>query len=233
MTCQELRLHFEDPQCHDAEFRIETEHLVHCRECALFVDTRRQLGSGLRRLREALPQFPERLNATVLANYRQDVRNRPTVPKGTTARYRMAILCMTGAAAAMILVAVLFFFVRPRGSSPISGPRRPESVAVSQYIAGNPTASFSGLTKVRKSHRARSGRSALPVATPDISLSPDFRSLMYCDEFSCGGVMELVRVQLPSSGTRLGPASTTAGGTVIAEVLVGPDGIARGIRIVE
>lgn len=56
---------------------------------------------------------------------------------------------------------------------------------------------------------------------------------MYCDELSCGGVMELIRVQLPSSGIEPGSASAPAKAPVIADVLVGPDGIARGIRIVQ
>ena len=229
MTCQELRLYFQDPLRSNAKFRVETEHLVHCAECARFVEAQRQLGSGLRRLREAVPQFPVRLDTTVLANYRRDGTNRPRVPKPTAARRRIAILCMSGAAAAMVLLAVLIFFVRPRGSSPISGPHRPESAAVSQSIAGNPTPNLSAPTKIGNSHPARGRRSAIPAAAPEISLSHDFRSLMYCDELSCGAVMELIRVQLPWAG----PASTTAGGTVIADVLVGPDGIARGIRIVE
>ncbi len=45
--------------------------------------------------------------------------------------------------------------------------------------------------------------------------------------------MEVIRVQLPSSVTGLAAASTSANGAVFADVLVGPDGIARGIRIVE
>jgi len=45
--------------------------------------------------------------------------------------------------------------------------------------------------------------------------------------------MEVIRVQLPSAGVAPDPASTAAGGTVISNVLGGPDGIARGIRIVE
>jgi hypothetical protein len=233
MTCQELRLYFEDPLRSDAEFCVESEHLVYCAECARFVDMQRQLGAGLRRLREAVPQFPGRLDASVLAHYRRNVMNGPSQPNAATARRRLAILCMTGAAAAMVLVTVVVFFLRPRAASPISGPRRPESAATSQPIARSTSASFSGPAKIRSSPPGRGRHSTLPVATPDISLSPGFRSLMYCDELSCGGVMELIRVQLPSSGIGLEPASAPASGTIIADVLVGPDGIARGIRIVE
>ena len=232
MTCRELRRYFEDPLRSDPEFRVEIEHLVHCAECARYVDTQRQLGAGLRRLREAVPQLPGRLDASVLGHYRRNVMNRPH-PNAATARRRLAILCITGAAAAMILVAVVVFFLRPRAASPSSGPRPPESAAMSQPIARSTSASFSGPAKMRSSPPVGGRHSTLPVATPAISLSPGFRSLMYCDELSCGGVMELIRVQLPSSGIGLGPALAPASGTIIADVLVGPDGIARGIRIVE
>ena len=116
MTCEELRLYFEDPLRSDAEFRVETEHLVHCAECARFVDTRRQLGCGLRRFRLAVPQFPAGLDVAVLAKYRRDARERSSVAKPTAARHRIAILCVTGAAAAMVWVAVLVFFLNlPHG----------------------------------------------------------------------------------------------------------------------
>ena len=232
MTCHELRQYFEDPLS-DAEFRAETEHLARCAECAHFIATQRQLRSGLRRLREAVPQFPGRLDTTVLADYRRDVMNRATVPNPCTSRRRMAILCVTGAVVAMVLVAVVVSSLKPGAASLISGAQRPESAANSQSIPRKPTVSFKGSAKVRSSYPARGRRRMLPMATSQISSSPDFRSLMYCDELSCGGLMDVIRVQLPSSGSRLGLPSTEAHSTVVADVLVGSDGIARGIRIVE
>jgi hypothetical protein len=82
-------------------------------------------------------------------------------------------------------------------------------------------------------HRSR--RTGAPVS-PSRAASPQpdgFSSLMYCDPLSCPEAMEIIRVQLPTSGTgpARGPASTY--GMVVAEVIVGSDGIARGIRIVE
>jgi hypothetical protein len=232
MTCQKLRLYFEDPLRSDVQFGVETEHLFRCAECARFVDTQRQMAAGLSRLREAVPQFPERLDASVLANYRGDATSGLPVSKTTGARQSITMLCMTGATAAMV-VAIFIFVSTPRAANPIPGPHRAESIAVSQAIARNATPSFLRPAKVRRPHPVRSRRSALPVVAQDSSLAPDFRSLMYCDALSCGGVMELIRVQLPSAGMSPNRASSGRGGTVMADVLVGPDGIARGIRIVE
>jgi hypothetical protein len=45
--------------------------------------------------------------------------------------------------------------------------------------------------------------------------------------------MDVIRVQLPSPIFGIMPGSAQATGFVSADVLVGPDGIARGIRLVE
>jgi hypothetical protein len=61
-----------------------------------------------------------------------------------------------------------------------------------------------------------------------------FRSLMYCDALSCPGDMDMIRVQLPASAmARQVPGFIQTSGSVTADVLVGPDGIARGIRLEE
>jgi hypothetical protein len=61
-----------------------------------------------------------------------------------------------------------------------------------------------------------------------------FRSLMYCDALSCSGDMDMIRVQLPASAmARQVPGFIQTSGSVTADVLVGPDGIARGIRLEE
>jgi hypothetical protein len=57
---------------------------------------------------------------------------------------------------------------------------------------------------------------------------------MFCDELSCVGDMDVVRVQLPSAVVpRRASALPQPTGFVNADVLVGPDGIARGIRVEE
>jgi hypothetical protein len=56
---------------------------------------------------------------------------------------------------------------------------------------------------------------------------------MYCDAISCGGGMEVIRVQLPSQDFPLMAGNAAADTVISADVLVGADGIARGIRIVQ
>ena len=56
---------------------------------------------------------------------------------------------------------------------------------------------------------------------------------MYCDELSCVDAMSVIRVQLPPFAAGFAPASMTNNDVVYADVLVGSDGIARSIRIVQ
>jgi hypothetical protein len=65
----------------------------------------------------------------------------------------------------------------------------------------------------------------------DVTVPDEFRSLIYCDELICDGGMELVHLQLPFAGGRPISASNSGDRLVSADVLVGPDGFARGIRI--
>jgi len=60
-----------------------------------------------------------------------------------------------------------------------------------------------------------------------------FQGLMYCDPLSCPGAMDVIRVELPPPVLESGGAGPKARGIVFADVLVGADGIARGIHVVE
>jgi hypothetical protein len=45
--------------------------------------------------------------------------------------------------------------------------------------------------------------------------------------------MQVIRVQLPPSAAAFEAAANSANGAIYADVLVGPDGVARGIRVVQ
>ena len=233
MTCQELRLYFEDPLRQDDELRSELEHLAHCTDCARFVEAQRELGNSLRLVREAAPKLPATLDAAVLAGYRRHSGERPRPVVANPRRQWFALLRWGAVAAAVILAAVLFY----------RSERRPEHTAAAPEIAAPVTAAPATATTAPPEHHS-APKQLRPASTPRhpapsgsaqvaaSALPPGFRSLMYCDELSCSDAMEVIRVQLPSSAMTLAPAAR-AGGPVFADVLVGSDGIARGIRVVE
>jgi hypothetical protein len=229
MTCQEFRLYFEDPLRCDDELRTELEHLAQCSECARFVESQRELGSNLRLVRESAPAFPPSLDTDVLANYRKHIveQTRPAIT--LRPRRSLTVLRWGAVAAALVLIAVLLFIASRKEPGTIAQPQQgpaikaPESQPVERTTqVAQPKAPSA---RIPKTHR----RVAFPtVATTSHPLPPGFRSLMYCDELSCGDFMEVIRVQLQPSAP-----SSSYGGPVFADVLVGSDGIARGIRVVE
>jgi hypothetical protein len=233
MTCQELRLYFEDPLRRDAELRPELEHLTHCPDCARFVEAQRELGHSLRVTRESAPAFPASLDTVVLANYRQHITEQSKPVVAICGKHGFAILGWSVAAAALALVAALLYFAEGTSTRTLAQPQLIRPVA--------PAPSLSPVATASQSSRPKSPRMVVPKTQPRPSapteatltspLPSGFRSLMYCDELSCGDVMEVIRVQLPPSPFLI----TGMGGSrpISADVLVGSDGIARGIRVVE
>jgi hypothetical protein len=240
MTCQELQSYYEGLECIDASLRAVpvkiAAHLADCADCRRFVDGRREVEVALRLLQEYVPETSSSLDAAVLSNYRKHVAEKPSsvgwIPAGT--RSSFALVRWGAALAAVVLVTVI---LSPRDGKNITTIARPPATpraVVSQTM--RPGSNLLAVTKREVSHAAaHPGRKRHPapsVATVDNPLPVRFRSLMYCDELSCSGPMEMIRVQLPSSAALL---STPArmNGVVFVDVLVGSDGIARGIRIVQ
>ncbi len=235
MTCHELRLHFEDPLRMDAKFPGEAEHLAHCTECARFVQARHELGAGLRLVRESAPEPSAVLEAAVLANYQRQITGDPPLARSRTRRF--TVVCFTAATAAVLaLAAVLFLHPARRletSNLKIESAQPPmEQPATAEKVANRvpwTNAASSSKTRLRSPRQPR--RSA-QLATTKSPASEDFRSLMYCDALSCGGAMQLIRVQLPSSAAAFELAAASSDGAIYADVLVGSDGIARAIRVV-
>jgi hypothetical protein len=234
MTCQELRLYFEDPLRHDRELRPDLEHLAHCPDCARFVEQQRELGAGLRLIREAAPRIPASLDLGVLASYRRHF-NEQRNPAEAPRKRGFAVLQWGAAAAALLLIAGVLLWPGQKPVAVARPPLPPTEIASQAHPAAvEATAPLRHAVKKKASHalqRTLSPAPALDAASNQ--LPPGFRSLMYCDEFSCGDALEVIRVQLPPAAAALSPAAISGGGPVFADVLVGPDGIARGIRVVE
>jgi hypothetical protein len=249
MTCQELRSHLEDRQ--RAALRTDSvevaAHIAICAGCHRIVEEQREIGTGLRLLQESVPQVPPSLDVAVLANYRRYAANMATSVRLRTRRPRISLVAALGwtaAVAAAMIVAYgelrLFFPGEDAVTSTVQ-PRMAEST-----VAPPPTApplastSGSGTKTSRGVKRKLPAPASRPVepARPAVSAANaidapplGFRSLMYCDELSCGGPMEMIRVQLPSPAAGFTTVSQSSQ-FIYADVLVGHDGIARGIRIV-
>ena len=231
MTCHELRLYFEDPMRQDDELRAELEHLAHCVDCARFVAAQRELGNSLSLVREAIPELPSALDAAVLAGYRRHLGEQHRAVVQVRAKRSLFLLRWGAAAAAVLLTAALLYRTEHRAQpTAIRAVVSPPAVAVPARVTTQVANDLPGTRRTRRTATDRHTPSPSASAAAVSALPPGFLSLMFCDELSCGEALEVIRVQLPLPA---GTLAASGGQPVFADVLVGPDGVARGIRVVE
>ena len=68
-----------------------------------------------------------------------------------------------------------------------------------------------------------------PAATTESPIA-QFDSLMYCDPFSCGDSMQVIRLEMPAASVGRAYRPLARNGFVSAEVIVGTDGLTRAVR---
>jgi hypothetical protein len=77
---------------------------------------------------------------------------------------------------------------------------------------------------------AASGASG-SMAQPASSTWPGYSNLMYCDPVVCSGPMQVVHIKVPVGQVKPDLGQSVDNGFVNAEVVIGPDGVARAIRV--
>ena len=258
MTCHEFRSYFDDPQRGGlvAESAIITEHAALCSDCSRFLEEQPELAAATRLLRDSVPEVPGSLDVEVLAVYRRHINAEAKSAATTVAAGRtrfIPVLAWTAAFVVAILIASAEFGllwptedagtpwsrsvllpapivsqsetheVKP---SPIPHltHRHPRTAITQKKNPALPSSENQQIAAERSADSNSSASDPLPVG---------FRSLMYCDALSCGGPMQMIRVELPPAAAGLAPGTISTSEVVYADVLIGPDGIARGIRILK
>ena len=243
MTCKQLRWYFED-HLRDAEVRSArgavVEHISTCVACSRFVARQRELGKDLRWVRESAPDVPQSVDRSVIRNYRRYLAaERQRFARPAIYRFPIASRWTWSAVSAVALLGISVWVLSARktaSSTPPETTGQPTLVPSTQVAAQNspraavqPARPSHGLVRASRSYADRHLASA-PVR-PARSLPDGFRSLMYCDALSCPQAMDLIRVEVPTTAM---PGQVSGfidpSGSVTADVLVGADGIARGIR---
>ena len=248
MTCEELR------SCVEENFRGSdmgwnqgevAEHVSACAQCCRFVEEQTGLARNLISVRRLAGEVPETVDAAMVARYRLFVGERDQrVPASRFLPFLAWRVWAWGAAVAAVLLVTAFWLFSPKRAvttahTPTPAPAPTIPVPVAQVATPIPVVRAPG-RDVRgnvstkdtvKHHASRPAEAPVRVAR---SLPEGFRSLMYCDALSCPDAMDMIRVQLPASAMpRQLPGFVQTSGSVTADVLVGPDGIARGIRFEE
>jgi hypothetical protein len=246
MTCGEIHAYLgTDPYAtinlaHDsAEL---SEHISKCPECNRFIEEQNELAKRLHFVRTCVPAIPASLDVAVLARYRTFISARSRSAASVSLASRIRLHGAFRRAAAVALVAVVAYGALSLFNTGQRGGVRRRFAERRPVLAPHPAASADRLMAAvqepvrKKPTIAVSFKHASPVtsvAQPDKSFPTRFQSLMYCDQLSCPGAMDVIRVQLSAPVFGLSSVSSKADDFISADVLVGPDGIARGIRLVE
>jgi hypothetical protein len=244
MTCKELHWYFED-HLRDAEVRCArgavAEHAAMCPDCSRFVAKQRELGRSLREIRESVGQVPQSVDASVLLNYRRHMADQSAGHRVINGKFRPQLAWSVAALAAALLL-IAGSMLRSRHAT--AGSAIHPTTTQTDTFSINEQPNHPAPDTARRFKPKPATATRVPALPPDRtasvsvphprSLPEGFRSLMYCDELSCPQDMEMIRVQLPSSAMpRQLSSFMQTSGSVTADVLVGPDGIARGIRLEE
>ena len=244
MTCKDFRNYWERGVDTSAKLRSEStemaEHARACPECSAVVRDKHLLEKHLNLVRAAVPEVPPSLDAAVLGNYRRYLAERPVAIDRGRWRLHLENALPWAAAlafAAMVAYGAIVFFVPHSSSGWANGKDRIPGGQIPVRAGAEKQASppAAAIPKApRLGHRAPNhGGNIEAAARRDDSIPRPFQSLVYCDQISCPGAMEVIRVQLPAPVLGLAQTPARAGGMVSADVVVGADGIARGIRVTE
>jgi hypothetical protein len=214
------------------------EHARACPECGGFLRDEHLLAKHLDLVRAAVPPVPPSLDSAVVGNYRRYLEERPV--RSDRPRWRIALeIALPWAAAlafaAMVAYGAIVFFMPHSSTGWANGQAR--TPAGQTPLPVQAQKQVSPPTVIPKAHPLSPGAQNHgenpQAAHRDDSFPRAFQSLVYCDQISCPGAMEVIRVELPAPVLGLEQAPARPGGMVSADVLVGADGIARGIRVVE
>jgi hypothetical protein len=228
--------------------------LAHARECATcgeWLQSQRLLGGALQVLRadtaqcEAGPQVEQAvLRAFRMQGFEPAVDERPE--RAAPAAWKLSRFFELGAYAAVAAALIVGIFLgarvwRDRQTSPVHAqlpaatavqPDRTEKAAAN----GDNKPSDGGQLEIArdsvnaataKSVGAKRSHSAPEVASAAAVDRQGFVALMFCDPLICSGEEEVIRMELPGS-----VSSADGSQPVVADVVVGEDGLVRAMRIV-
>jgi hypothetical protein len=245
MTCNELQDSVKNSSARaDRTPSIDIRsHLESCSACRQWIEINERLAGPLQILRSAMPSVPATLDESVReACHAHFQHPADVIPSNKPVRPISPLFWRAAIAALLIAGAIILFGTRRAPSPPTTAKIQRHIISSTQVQtptqseAPKPDITKPALTKKRPTSRVHHRAPAAPdenssTETAYMGLPPDFRNLMYCDQLSCSGALEVIRMNLPASS--LGMASPLRTSNVVAaDVLVGADGVARAIRIV-
>jgi hypothetical protein len=230
-------------------------HERECASCASWLQQQRSLAGALQTLHSetATLQAGASVEHAVLRAFRQTL---PSAPAKEMHRHALALRwsryfgwAAYAAAAAALAVAFglgAWFWQHSENIAKESARQRPAveqpttSVQETQTAGTQQSPSASEASRVAQVHHSRPegvSRAVTSRQSPNSSQSlaqvvqtQGYVPLMLCDPLSCSGDEQVVRMELPASAV---DASRDSSEPLVADVVLGEDGLVRAIRIVQ
>jgi hypothetical protein len=131
-------------------------------------------------------------------------------------------------AAAPVVASAALGSAAPRLAAAKAGAPRP--AATYGERTGNGSAPVTQPAKASPLIHLASAGAASNVAQSASSTWPGYSNLMYCDPMVCSGPMQVVHIKVPVGQVKPNLGQSGGNGFVSADVVIGPDGVARAIR---
>jgi hypothetical protein len=226
------------------------DHAAECPKCGAWLDRQQLLAVSMQALqaRNAGREAGPHVERALLRMFRQvpfEAMQPVAAPRSTPIALRLSRFFELGAYAAVAAAIVVGLFLGMRllehhsTSVPVQAQVSPARTVAEQPMQAATNATQEEATPAMHQQPPKSAKSELAArsirngqpssaAVWQDSDDPEYVALMFCDPLSCSSDAEVVRMELPASGT----ASDRAAQPQIADVVVGYDGIVRAMRIV-
>jgi len=227
------------------------DHAEECSKCGAWMDRQQMLAVSMQALqaqtagREAGPQVERAL----LRMFRQEpfnTRQSAAAFRSAPVAFRLSRFFEMGAyAAAAAAVAIALFLgvrlleqrsamVRSQNQASPAAPAAQAPHAASMMPAkvtpeapGPHAVAVRGARAVHPAALSARSKPADGAAAAPTSEDPDYVALMFCDPLSCSSDAQVVRMELPPAA-----GSSDHDAPLVADVVVGDDGVVRAMRIV-
>ena len=226
---------------------------VHARECATcrrWLESQTLLGSAMQALRSSTAEFeagPDVEHAVLRAFRDMDFAASQAVEpeRAAPAAWKLSRIFEFGAYAAVAAALIMAVFLGSRllhDRQLEQHPSRAQNKVAPPAVSSTPTTAALNRVApkvepaaVTKAARARTTDEGTQVAShvsarADVTASDtdDYVALMLCDPLICSGDEHVVRMELPAAVSSEGGSSQP----VLADVVIGEDGLVRAMRIV-
>lgn len=230
------------------------DHADECPRCGTWLDQQQVLAAGMHTLqaRTAGRQAGPQVERALLRMFRQ-VPFEATQPvaahRSAPIAFRLSRFFEVGAYAAVAAAILVGLFLgiqlleersmkhpvqsqsSPASAVPVPPTQAGENVAPRTIAPTTSEVHAMPAKRQAPSQLARQSNIAKQLTATDASQTsdaPEYVALMFCDPLSCSSDAQVVRMELPANGATTDPDAQP----VVADVVVGDDGLVRAMRIV-